>query len=451
MRAKLYLYAFTAALGGFLFGFDTAVISGTTEQIKAFFGMTNAQLGFAVSSALLGCVAGAIGIGKPGDLFGRRKMLFVTALLYLVSAVWTGAASSYTVLVCARVLGGIGVGAASVMAPMYISEISPPRIRGRIVSVAQLAIVTGIVAAFFSNYLIAGIALDGEKWRYMFWAEALPAAFYFALLFLICESPRWLVKAERIEEARRVIGVVDPEEDGDRVIEDIKQSLAREAGASVANVWRPPYLRLVLIGIGVGTFNQLTGINIIMYYAPAIFTTAGFPEDSALLQTVAIGMTNMIFTFIGMALIDKLGRKTLLLIGAIGMPLCLGASGIGLQLEIHGVFLLLSMLGFIMFFCTTQGVVIWVILSEMFPNRIRARATAIGSFAVWAVNAVSVFLFPVLQARFGTGPIFIFYSAATLGSFLFFRHFLVETKGRTLEEIEHLVLGGRIEKSKVTE
>ena len=314
-------------------------------------------------------------------------------------------------------LGGIAVGAASVMAPMYISEISPPQIRGRIVSIAQLAIVTGIVAVFFSNYLIATIELDGDKWRYMFWAEAVPAALYFIMLFLVCESPRWLVKADRIEEARKVISIVEPEEDGDRVINEIKHSLAHEAGSRDINIWRQPYLRLILIGICVGMFNQLTGINIIMYYTPAIFKAAGFAESSALLQTVAVGMTNMLFTFVGMALIDKLGRKSLSLIGSIGMPICLGAAGIGLQLEITGLFLLVSMLVFIMFFCTTQGVVIWVILSEMFPNRMRARATAISSFAVWVVNAIAAFLFPVVQAKIGAH--FHFLCCCNAGQFLF--------------------------------
>jgi sugar porter (SP) family MFS transporter len=455
MNTRLFLYAFTAALGGLLFGFDTAVISGTTEMITAHFSMSEADLGWAVSSALVGCVIGAIAVGKPGDLFGRRLMLFVTAVLYFASAVWTGATDSYTGFILARILGGFGVGAASVMAPMYISEISPPRIRGRLVSTAQLAIVTGIVVAFFSNYLLSEPPAESSRhafwaayigehsWRFMFWAEAVPAAVYFVMLFFVCESPRWLVKVGRVDEARDVIRTVDPEEDAERVLAEIKQSLTHEEDTLGAALFRAPYLKLVLIGIFVGAFNQLTGINVVMYYAPKIFKSAGFAEGSALLQTVAVGGTNLVFTLVGMALIDKLGRKTLLLIGSLGMPACLGLVAFGLQRQIQGSFLLVAMLGFVVFFCTTQGVVIWVILSEMFPNRIRARCTAIGSFAVWVVNAVTAFLFPIASARYGTGPVFAFYAAATLASFPFFWKYLVETKGRTLEEIEGLVLGGK--------
>ena len=445
MKPKLFLYAFVAALGGLLFGFDTAVISGTTEMIAKRFSMTEAELGWAVSSALVGCILGAIGIGKPGDIYGRRKMLFVTAALFFVSAVWTGAARNYAELVLARILGGIGVGGASVMAPLYISEISPPRIRGRLVSMTQLAIVTGIVAAFFSNYLV--VNLGPESWRYMFWAEAIPAAAFFCLLFSVCQSPRWLVKVGRADEALTVLRTVDPEADTDHVLNDIRQSLAHEEQAAGINLFRMPYLRLILIGVVVGTFNQLTGINLIMYYAPRIFTSAGFAEGSALLQTVAVGGSNLLFTLIGMALIDTLGRKRLLMIGALGMPACLGLVAWGLIQGIQGGFLLFSMVGFVMLFCTTQGVVIWVILSEMFPNRIRARAMAIGSFAVWVVNAIIAFLFPVMARELGTGQVFAFHALATFLSFFFFWKYLVETKGRSLEEIESLVLGAASERT----
>jgi sugar porter (SP) family MFS transporter len=439
MKPKLFLYAFVAALGGLLFGFDTAVISGTTEMIVRRFSMTEAELGWAVSSALVGCIVGAIAIGHPGDIYGRRRMLFVTAALFLVSAVWTGAARSYTELVLARILGGIGVGGASVMAPLYISEISPPRIRGRLVSMMQLAIVTGIVTAFFSNYLLAN--LGPESWRYMFWAGAIPAAAFFCLLFSVCQSPRWLVKVGRADEALTVLRTVDPEEDTDQVLNDIRQSLAHEEHTAGMNLFRMPYLRLILIGVVVAAFNQLTGINLVMYYAPRIFTSAGFAEGSALLQTVAVGGSLLLFTMVGMALIDTVGRKRLLMIGALGMPACLGLVAWGLIQRIQGGFLLFSMIGFVMFFCTAQGVVIWVILSEMFPNRIRARAMAIGSFAVWVVNAIITFLFPVMARKLGTGQVFAFHALTTFLSFFFFWKYLVETKGRSLEEIEDLVLG----------
>jgi len=434
MNVKLFLYAFTAAIGGLLFGFDTAVISGTTESIQAYFDMSDAMLGWAVGSALVGCIVGALGVGKPGDIYGRRRMLFISAVLFFVSAVWTGAAQTLTGFVIARIIGGIGVGAASVMAPMYIAEISPARLRGRLVSTAQLAIVTGIVAAFFSNYVIAGI---GENaWRYMYWAECVPAGLYFILLFLTRPSPRWLVKVGRVDLARDVIRIVDTEEDTETVLTDIRESLAHEEQSKGINLFHKPYLRLVIIGMVVGMFNQFTGINIIMYYAPKIFKAAGFGENAALLQAVAIGSTNLIFTFVGMALIDKLGRKTLLMIGGLAMPICLGMFAYCHMNSKEPYLLIVSILVYIMFFCTTQGVVIWVILSEMFPNQIRARASAMSSFSLWVFCALTAFLFPPLEKKFGVGPIFIFNSIATLCSFFFFWKFLVETKGKTLEEME---------------
>jgi sugar porter (SP) family MFS transporter len=434
MNLKLFLFAFTAAIGGLLFGFDTAVVSGTTESIETFFGMTKPMLGFAISSALIGCFIGALGVGKPGDMYGRRRMLFVSAILFFVSAVWTGAAQTYTGFVIARIIGGLGVGAASVMAPMYIAEISPARLRGRLVSTAQLAIVTGIVAAFFSNYVLTGI---GENaWRYMYWAEGVPAVFYFIMLFVTTPSPRWLVKVGRVDQARDVIQLVDAEENTEMVLSDIQKSLAHEEKSKGVNLFHKPYLGLIIIGMVVGMFNQLTGINIIMYYAPLIFKSAGFAEGSALLQTVAIGGTNLVFTFVGMALIDKLGRKTLLMIGGLAMPVCLGLFAYGYMNGIKGPYLLVCMLVYVIFFCTTQGIVIWVILSEMFPNQIRARASAISSFSLWVFNALATFLFPVLKEKYGIGPIFIFYAIATFCSFFFFWKYLIETKGRTLEEIE---------------
>ncbi len=432
-------FAFTAALGGLLFGFDTAVISGTTEMIQSAFSMTDAQLGWAVSSALVGCVIGAIAIGRPGDLYGRRRMLIVTAVLLFASAVWTGAARSYTEFWMARVLGGFGVGGASVMAPMYIAEIAPARRRGLLVSTAQLAIVLGVVISFFSNYLLA--ALGDASWRFMFWAEAIPAAAYFAMLFFVAESPRWLVRVGRKEEALAVIQETTPTEDAGRIIQEIAHSLADEEASKHIRLFHAPYNRVVFIGMVVGVLNQCTGINAIMYYAPMIFKAAGFAQDSALLQTVVIGATNLVFTFVGMALIDKLGRKTLLMIGGIAMPVFLALFAYGYIWQIPGHFLVVCALIYVMCFCTTQGVVIWVILSEMFPNRIRARASAMSSFALWVACALNAFLFPVLKAKIDIGPIFIFYALVTFASFFFFWKYLVETKGRTLEEIEGLVLG----------
>jgi sugar porter (SP) family MFS transporter len=439
MQRTLYLYSFVAALGGFLFGFDMAVISGTIPFISEYFQLSDSLLGYAVSSALVGCVIGAIAVGKPGDLFGRRNMLKVMAALFFVSAFGTGTANTLTVFVIFRFIGGLAVGGASVLAPMYISEISPAKIRGRMVAMMQLAIVIGALTAFFSNYLLVGLV--DNNWRWMFLAEGIPALAFFVLLFFVSASPRWLVKMERFDEARSVIQSVNHGVDVGQVISDITESLNKEIFSKSVVLFKKPYRRLVLIGIAVGMFNQFTGINVVFYYAPSIFKSAGFGTESALMQTVMIGATNLIFTLIGMSVIDKLGRKFLLILGACGMPIFLGLFALTfLKQDFDGYLVLIYLIGFVAFFASSQGLVIWVILAEMFPNNIRARASAIGSFSHWFFNALTAFLFPIAMGRIGIGNMFVFYALATLVSLFFFIKFLVETKGKTLEELEKVVL-----------
>ena len=439
MKKILFMYSFIAALGGFLFGFDMSVISGTIPFITKYFNLSNTLLGYAVSSALVGCVIGAISVGKPGDIFGRRNVLKAMAALFLISAIGSGAARSLTVFVIFRFIGGLAVGGASVMSPMYISEISPAKIRGRLVAITQLAIVIGALTAFFSNYLL--VDLGTNNWRWMFWAEGVPALAFFILLFFVSASPRWLVKMDRIEEARSVVRSVNHESEVGKVINDIIQSINKEAFAKSVVLFKKPYLRLVLIGIAVGMFNQFTGINVVFYYAPSLFKAAGFGNESALMQTVMVGATNLIFTVIAMSFIDKLGRKFLLIVGAIGMPIFLGLFAAAfLKQSFAGYQVLIYLIGFVAFFASSQGLVIWVILSEMFPNNIRSRASSIGTFSHWFFNALTSFLFPIAAGAFGIGYIFIFYTIATLISLLFFIKFLDETKGKTLEELEKVVL-----------
>ncbi|NOX65214.1 MAG: sugar porter family MFS transporter [Chlorobi bacterium] len=439
MIKKIYLYSFVAALGGFLFGFDMSVIAGTIPFITEYFQLSDTLLGYAVSSALVGCVVGALLVGKPADIYGRRTMLKVTGSLFLISAIGTGAANSLTVFVIFRFIGGVAVGGASVIAPMYISEISPAKIRGRLVAITQLAIVTGALTAFFSNYLLVGIG--DSNWRWMFLAEGIPALAFFVLLFFVSRSPRWLVKVDRIDEARSVIQSINHDADVDQIMNDISQSINKEIFSKGVVLFKKPYRRLVLIGIALGMFNQLTGINIIFYYTPTIFKSAGFSNEAALMQTVIVGATNLIFTLIGMSLIDKLGRKFLLILGAAGMPIFLGLFAYTfLNQDFDGYFVLIYLIGFVAFFASSQGLVIWVILAEMFPNNIRARASAIGSFSHWVFNALTAFLFPIAVSAFGVGYIFGFYTIATIVSLFFFRKFLVETKGKSLEELERVVL-----------
>ena len=439
MNQKLYLYTFVAVLGGLLFGFDTAVISGTIPFITHYFQLTDAMLGWAVSSALIGCILGALFVGKPGDVWGRRNMLRIMAALYFISALGTGLATNLTIFVTFRFIGGIAVGGASVLSPMYISEIAPAKIRGRLVAMAQLAIVIGILTAFFSNYLLVGTGAN--NWRFMFLAEGIPSLLFFILLFFIGQSPRWLVKMDRIADARTVLQLVNPKADVENSINDISASIDKDVFMHSGALFRKPYLRLILIGIAVGMFNQFTGINVIMYYAPSILKSAGFSNNSSLIQTVLIGATNLIFTIIAMSVIDKLGRKFLLIMGACGMSVFLGLfASAYLREAFDGYSLLFYLLGFVAFFAASQGVVIWVILAEMFPNNIRARASSIGSFSLWFFNALTSFLFPIVAGRIGIGFIFICYTIATIISFFFFIKYLVETKGKSLEDLEKDVL-----------
>lgn len=442
-RKTLYLYVFVAALGGLLFGFDTAVINGAMPFFTDYFHLNDAMQGWAVSSALVGCVVGALVIGKPGDLFGRRSMLRVLAFLFLISALGTGLATNLTVFVIFRFVGGLAVGGASVLSPMYISEIAPPAFRGRLTVTFQLAIVIGILVAFFTDYLLLNTGTN--NWRWMFLSESLPAVLFLTLLFTVSKSPRWLVKNGNLDDAWQVIRKVNPEADTDKLLTEIKESINTEILSKSTYLFKKPFLRLILIGIAVGFFNQFTGINIIMYYATDIFRSAGFSTSSAIGQTVLIGFTNLVFTLIAMRVIDFFGRKNLLLVGSLGMTVFLGLFAWAyINGNFGGPMLLIILIGFTGFFASSQGAVIWVLLAEMFPNNIRARGTAIGSFSHWFFNGVTAFLFPVIVGLFsggkGVGYIFGFYALVTFISFFYFKRFLVETKGRSLEELEKIVL-----------
>lgn len=439
MRIHLYFVTFVAALGGLMFGFETGIINGSIFYVAEYFDLTDGMKGFVVSSALVGCIVGALGAGNPSDIYGRREMLKVMGFLFLLSMIGTGLANDLWVFVFARFIGGIAIGGASVLSPIYISEIAPPKMRGRFVATSQFAIVLGILVAFFASYLIDDI---GENnWRWMFLSGVFPSLLFIILLFFIDRSPRWLVKTGRVDEARMVIKKVNPFEDVDVLIKDIQESIQIEESGKSVNIFKKPYSKLILIGFAVGMFNQLAGINIIMYYSTDIFRIAGFDGESALMQSVIIGLTNLTFTVIGMALIDRFGRKFLLYIGGIFMPIFLGLfSWSYISGNTEGYSLLIYLIGFIAFFAISQGAVIWVILSEMFPTNLRARGMAIGSFSHWVFNFFISLLFPVAVAKFGVGYVFLFFAVSTLLSLIFYRFALVETKGKTLEEIEILVL-----------
>jgi len=444
MKRTLFLYSFVAALGGLLFGFDTAVVNGALQFFRDYLQLEPDSFmeGWVVSSALLGCVIGAGFIGPFSDRYGRRNMLRVMALFILISAVGTGLATNVTNFVLMRILGGIGVGGASVLSPMYISEIAPARMRGRLAVTFQMAIVVGILTAFFSDYLL--INTGENNWRWMFIAEGLPALFFFVSLFFVGRSPRWLVSKDRVKEAREMIIRVNGEADADATIREIRASLDADVMTHLKYLFRKPYLKLVVMGILIGMFNQFTGINVVMYYSSKIFLAAGFSTESSVLQTVIIGATNLLFTILAMAVIDRLGRKKMLLTGALLMTLFLGLFSWFFVTGREGPVLLVMLVLFVASFAFSQGAVVWVILSEMFPNNIRARATSIGSLALWVFCFLTTLFFPVVTGLFagadGTGPgvgyIFAFYALMTFISYFFFRIYLFETKGRTLEELE---------------
>jgi sugar porter (SP) family MFS transporter len=443
MKRYLYFVTFVAALGSLLFGFETGVINGAISDVALYFGLSPAMQGFVVSVALIGCVIGALFVGKPADIFGRRYILRYMALFFLLSMLLTGLATQTWIFVVGRFIGGLAVGGASVVTPMYISEVAPPKLRGRLVATAQFAIVLGILVSFFSNYLIDNLGGAGEwKWRWMFLCGVFPSAIFFILLFFIQRSPRWLVKIGKIDEARESLLRVNNVADPDELIKEIQDSLDKEVKSSYSALFHKPYLKLVLIGIGVGMFNQLSGINIVNYYSTEIFKDAGISRETAFYLTVLVGITNLIFTIVGMSLIDKFGRKFLLYTGGILMPLFLGMFA---WADISGnaniTIILISMLGFIACFAVSQGTVIWVLLSEMFPTDIRARGSAIGSFSHWFFNSIISFIFPIALSTIGGGYAFLFFTIATILSLIFYRFALIETKGKSLEEIERIVLG----------
>ena len=449
MNKILLKCTIASALGGLLFGYDTVIINGAMLDLVKYFQLTPAIQGWTVSSALVGCILGTILIGKPGDTYGAQRLLQLLAVLFFASSVGCGLAPTISVFILFRFIGGLAIGGASVLCPVYISEISPPKHRGLLASTFQLAIVFGILMSLISNYLLLNIG--EQNWRWMLFSGALPAVAFFLMLLVIRKSPRWLVKKGRIEEAKKNIEELSSHEiDTEQTIIEIRESINIENAGKRINLFKKPYRKIIFIGIFVGIFSQLTGIGVVFYYSAQIFSIAGFSSDTSMLQSVILGVTNLIFTLIAMAVIDKVGRKKLLLVGQLGMVIVLGLFGYGLLTgNITGYWLVALLVAYIAFFASSMGVVIWVLLSEMFPNIIRARGASIGSFSNWVVNASLNFFFPVVIGFFGTTQAaqqigmsyaFIFFSVFTFIGFIYVNKNLIETKGKTLEQIEKEVL-----------
>jgi sugar porter (SP) family MFS transporter len=420
-----------------LFGYDLVIISGTVPFFTRHFGLNEFQTGWAVGCINLGCALGALLAGKLSDTLGRKKLLMGCALLFALTGFGTGWAGSFPVFILFRMVSGIAVGTAALVCPMYIAEMSPAPLRGRMVAFYQLAITTGILLAYLTNYLLLN---TGENnWRWMFSSQSAPALLFFFGLFLVAESPRWLIRKRRDSDARRVLervgGMAYAKTEG----EAIRQSFSQEIEEKVSDLFRRDVWYIVLIGILIAVFSQAGGQNSLFSYAPEIFKQAGMAEDSAFLQSVILGIINFVFTFVAIGTIDKVGRKKLLQYGA--ALLCLDAMALAtaFYLEWSGVWILTFVLGFIAIYAATLGPVTWVALSEIFPNRIRGNAMALATLALWVANFFTTASFPILKAQLGLPATFMVHAAICLLYWFFVRTRVPETKGKSLEEIETLL------------
>lgn len=444
-KNKIFVYqcAQVAALGSLLFGFDTAVISGTTEALQKLYDLSDGWLGFTVASALLGTIAGSILVGWPADRIGRRNMLVWTGVLYLVSALGCALAWDWYSLLVFRFIGGLGVGGASVLSPIYIAEISPAESRGRLVALAQFNIVLGILLAYVSNYVVTLFDFGDVEWRWMFGVEALPAAVFTLLLFGISYSPRWLMAKGRKQEAMDVLCLLEGSpEIAQAELLAIQESLDLEHHSLRERFYSKKYLKLILLACAIAAFNQLSGINALIYYAPKIFKMAGAAGGNALVQSVIIGLVNLVFTVAAMRVIDHFGRKKLMLVGSIGYIFSLGLASYAFFTygedftQLGGLTLLGALVLFIASHAFGQGTVVWVFISEIFPNRVRARGQAVGAFTVWVFNAAVSQTFPMVAGQFGGGVIFAVYGGFMVLQLLWVIFLMPETKGVPLEDIQ---------------
>jgi MFS transporter, SP family, sugar:H+ symporter len=455
---RIILLSGVAALGGFLFGFDSGVINGTVNALQEAFDSTAVGTGFNVASMLLGCASGAFFAGNLSDKFGRKHILIVAAAVFIISAWGSGIASGSTEFVFYRVLGGLAVGAASILSPAYIGEIAPPEVRGRLISLQQLAIVLGLFFAFFSNYNLASIAGGTSAelwwgfgaWRWMFWMEIIPASIFFICLLFIPESPRYLVAANRAEKAASVLAGLTNRENAIKQVEEIKRTVLGERKPRMSDIINSKTNKvnpIVWVGIILAALQTLTGIDVVFYYGSVLWQAAGFTEADALFTNVISGSVNIAFTILAIFLVDRVGRKPLLLLGALGQAVMLALLAviftIGAEDAIHGIEMggttgilaLLAANGYIAFFALTWGPVLWVMLGEMFSNKFRGAALAVAGLTKWLANFMVAITFPLLLAKIGLGMSYGIYAAFGIIAYVFVRKYVTETSGKTLEEI----------------
>ena len=439
MSKKIILWSITAALAGFLFGFDVVVISGADKKLQALWESSDSFHGWIVMGmALWGTVVGAIFGGIPTNKYGRKNTLIVIGVLFAVSAIGSALANDPYVFAFARFIGGIGVGASTIAAPAYISEIAPAKDRGRLVALYQFNIVFGILVAFFSNYLLSGI---GENaWRWMVGVEAIPAIFYILFALKLPKSPRWLLSQSREEEARKVLKIIDADANIDEQIAEFKSHSHKSDSSET--IFIKKYRFPLMLAFFIAFFNQVSGINAFLYYAPRIFEEAGLGESTALLSSIGIGVTNLIFTLLGVFLIDKLGRKTLMYIGSVGYIISLSLVSAAFFLGWTGMAVPIFLFIFIAAHAVGQGAVIWVFISEIFPNHLRASGQSFGSSTHWILAAIIPSLIPFLfnHPMIGAGVVFLFFAVMMVFQLLFVAFMMPETKGKTLEELEEIIL-----------
>jgi SP family arabinose:H+ symporter-like MFS transporter len=435
MKPYVILISIVAAFGGLLFGFDTAVISGTLNFIQPYFGLSEVSLGWTVSSLLFGCIAGVSIAGKAGDHYGRKKVLMLAAFLFFVSAVGSALSTQLFLFISARMIGGLAVGVASILSPMYIAEIAPAKYRGALVSLNQMAIVIGILIAFFTNYLL--VDTGENNWRWMLLVMAAPAVLLFVSLFFVPESPRWLVAKNRSDEAHSVLIKTAGKTEAQISLNEIKQTLRNKNEATYRDLFALKNRPILWLGIILAVFQQITGINTIMYYAPKIFAQIGQSNDIALLQTIAIGGTNLLFTIVAMVFIDRFGRKLLIIIGSLGMTLMLaGLSLLYYMNAASGILVLVFILAYIAFFAASLGPALWVVISEIFPNRLRSKGMSLALIALWTACAVVTIVFPLMLEALNGAITFLIFALICLANLWYVWRYVPETKGKTLEELE---------------
>ncbi|MRX65682.1 sugar porter family MFS transporter [Maribacter luteus] len=499
-KSYTVLISLIVALGGFLLGFDSAVISGAVKGITVYFEMTDSMLGFAVGCVIFGAMAGNLLAGPLADLFGRKKILIIVAAFFTISATWSAMATGYTEFIIARIIGGIGIGGAILIAPIYIAEIAPPKLRGSLVSFNQLNIVIGISVAYFSNYFL--VNLEGESWRWMLGVEAIPAAIYFLSLWVVPKSPRWLIlKLNNVTSAQKTLSKIGGAEYAEVTISEIQRGIAKkEEKGKISDLFKNKYATIMIIALGIAFFQQITGINAIFYYAPTIFEQAGGSTDSSFLQAIVVGLTNLVFTLVAIWLIDKLGRKPLLLIGTSFMTIALLMAAMAFNnatynfnddtlnkisdteikialadlngssfdsqaalfseiepklnqeqfldfkrnqitnfIQINATLVLMAILLYVASFAISLGPVMWALISEIFPSRIKGIAISVVGFFNSLVSFSVTQVFPWELSNLGPTMTFAIYALLSFCAILFVYKFVIETKGRTLEEVEELL------------